>query len=121
MSTATVTLTKGWKVGDTVHTVVELGELTAGDIIDAGTAAERVVFAPGAGWVLVQSPTLAGIEMLARQIRRIGDLADLPVTIDMLRKLDPDDLEDLQDAAAGLSQARVKTTEARGRGDPGGA
>lgn len=111
----TVVLAHGWKIGEETHREVELRRPTAGDLIDASAAAERVVATP-AGYQLVQSPTLAGIEVLLRQIVRIGSLEDIQVTTGMLRGLDGEDLDTLQNAGDALLGAGLGATDARGRG-----
>ena len=100
MAATTVTLTHGLRVGDGVLREAELRELTAGDILDAQDAAEKLVQGAG-GPQLVASPTRLGVELLRRQIARIGDVAG-PISLGEIRKLHPDDLELLQRAAAQL-------------------
>lgn len=120
MSRKSVPLQHGWKIGDETHNAVELRAPTVGDIIDAGVAAERLVETAN-GYQLVQSPTRAGIEVLMRQIVNVGTLTDIPVSEDMLRALDPDDFDLLQEAANALGKASLETTEARGRSSAGPA
>ncbi|PHM49346.1 phage tail assembly protein [Xenorhabdus miraniensis] len=83
---------------------VELRQLTAGDLIDAETASERVVVTPN-GPALLSSPALMGYELLRRTIARIGKIAG-PIPLVMLKTLHQDDLAliaqqaDLQRTAA---------------------
>lgn len=115
MSRTTVTLKHGWKIGDETHDSVVIRRPTTGDMLDAGSAAERVVATP-AGFALVQSPARAGIELLIRQIESIGTIENVSATEQMLRALDPDDLDALQDAADALASADLESSAARGRG-----
>lgn len=109
-----VTLHHGWTIGATTHKEVELRPLNAGDIIDAGVEAERCIETAN-GPVLVQSPTLMGAAILRRQIARIGDLKEIAVTPAMLRGVDPEDFELLQQEAQKLDAAAIGSTEKRGR------
>lgn len=89
-------------------------ELTAGDIIDAQMASERVVETK-AGPQLVSSPSQMGLEMLRRQIAKVG-LINGPLSLILLKKLSQRDFHrislatDLRDVA----QAAAMTPE-RGR------
>jgi phage FluMu protein gp41 len=89
-------------------------ELTAGDIIDAQLASERVV-ETRSGPQLVSSPSQMGLEMLRRQIAKVG-VINGPLSLLMLKKLSQRDFHrvslatDLRDVA----QAASMTPE-RGR------
>jgi len=89
-------------------------ELTAGDIIDAQMASERVVDTK-AGPQLVSSPSQMGLEMLRRQIARVGVISG-PLSLVLLKKMSQRDFHrvslatDLRDVA----QAAAMTPE-RGR------
>lgn len=118
MAEITVPLIHGLKIGEIVHREAVLRELTVADLIEAGAAAERVVEAGGRAQ-LAQSPTLAGIEMLCRQVIRIGDHPG-PLTRGEIMRLHVDDFLLLQHMAEGLDQAAARAVEeaaARGRGD----
>lgn len=120
MAEHVVTLPVGLKVGDAVHTEAVLRELTTRDLIEAGQAAERVVLGDDGAYHLVQSPTMAGVEMLCRQVARIGDVPG-PLTPPELFKLDGKDFLALQAGAEALDQAVVnamRQASERGRGSP---
>lgn len=90
----TVMLAHGLTVGDALLKEVVLREATAGDVLEAQEAAERLVFAPtanGAEPVLVPSPSRVGVEVLRRQIVSIGDVSG-PLELKLLHKLHPEDL-----------------------------
>ncbi|EBR7324376.1 hypothetical protein AHY58_000158 [Salmonella enterica subsp. enterica] len=70
---------------------VTLREMTGSDIIDAQTAAERVV-QTAQGPQLVSSPSLMGWETLRRQIGKVGCI-DGPLSMAQLRQLSERDLE----------------------------
>ncbi|MDC9620141.1 phage tail assembly protein [Xenorhabdus sp. XENO-7] len=69
---------------------VELRQLTAGDLIDAEAASERVVMTAN-GPALLSSPSLMGYELLRRTIARIGKING-PIPLVMLKTLHQDDL-----------------------------
>ncbi|STE16796.1 phage tail assembly protein [Citrobacter sp. wls718] len=93
---------------------ISFRELTAGDIIDAQMASERVVETK-AGPQLVSSPSQMGLEMLRRQIAKVG-VINGPLSLVLLKKLSQRDFHrislatDLRDVA----QAAAMTPE-RGR------
>ncbi|CAM3282997.1 putative prophage protein [Xenorhabdus nematophila ATCC 19061] len=100
------------KDGDTeLQFTVELRQLTAGDLIEAETASERVVVTAN-GPALLSSPALMGYELLRRTIARVGKIQG-PLPLVMLKTLHQDDLEliarhaDVQRAAALDTVARV--------------
>ncbi|EJI0962862.1 TPA: hypothetical protein LZR68_005262, partial [Escherichia coli] len=64
---------------------VTLRELTAGDLIDAQAAAEKLVMSKE-GPVLVSSPSRMGLEMLRRQIASVGCIKG-PLSLALMRKL----------------------------------
>lgn len=123
-ATVTVPLTKPITIGKSEITEVELREPTAGDIIEATAESELLMLAPD-GPALVPSPTLVGVNVLRRQIVRMGDVKG-PAELAHLKRLCPDDLSALQTKADELDKAlaaeAVKQTLAvRGRdGEPGG-
>jgi len=120
VSTVKITLERGWKIGDTTHNEVELREPHAGDIIAASEAAERVVHTAG-GPVLVQSPARAEVEILKRQIVRVGDLKDVEITEAMWAGLSPADFEKIRSEGDQMVRTVQEALEARGRVDQGGA
>ena len=127
MAEVTITLIHGIKVGDDVLREVVLREPTAGDIIEAQEESERLVYATRGDRVeptLVASPTMVGIHVLRRQIKRIGDISG-PVDLHLLKKLHPADMDTLQAEADKLdaaTAAEVASREVarRGRNDGDG-
>ena len=112
MAATVVTLIHGLRVGESVLREAELRELTAGDILDAQDSAEKLV-QTAAGPQLVASPARVGVELLRRQIVRIGadrDAVAGPISLGEIRKLHPDDLELLQRTAAQLDAATAAET-----------
>lgn len=91
---------------------VTLRELTAGDLIDAQAAAEKLVMSKE-GPILVSSPSRMGLEMLRRQIASVGCIKG-PLSMALIRKLSADDFQRLSLAtemydmavAASLTQER---------------
>jgi phage FluMu protein gp41 len=113
MARNTITLIDGITIGDTVHTEAELREYTAGDIIDACDAAEKLV--PGEnGPMLVASPSRVDAELLCRQIVRLGSHKG-PLTLAELRRLSGRDLALLQGAASALDSGGMQAAQQRGR------
>ena len=115
-------LQHGLELGKEKLTHVELGELTAGDIIEAQMESERVVNGP-AGPVLVSSPALSGVLMLCRQIKRLGNIAG-PLELDLLKKLHEEDLLLLEVKATELGNAAAQAAQEmqeRGRAAGDGA
>lgn len=88
---------------------VELRELTAGDLIDAEAASERVVMA-NKGAALVSSPSRMGYELIRRAIVRIGKING-PLPFEMLKTLNQDDLELISKYFGGHQSAAVNTVE----------
>ncbi|ETS32101.1 hypothetical protein BB987_20380 [Photorhabdus temperata] len=86
---------------------VELRQLTAGDLIDAETASERVVMTEK-GPALLSSPALMGYELLRRTIARIGNING-PIPMVLLKTLHQDDLE-LIAGQAGLQRYAAMET-----------
>ena len=112
-------LPKGYKLGnDTLHDVV-LRDLDTGDIIQAQLESEKLVTTEK-GAELVTSPTLAGANMLRRQIVSIGNVKG-PLSLDELQRLHLDDFELIQYKAQQLDQAQARRmaqeNTARGRTD----
>ncbi|ECI5214697.1 hypothetical protein DUQ17_22370 [Salmonella enterica subsp. diarizonae] len=93
---------------------VKLRELTAGDLIDAQVAAEKVVMTKE-GPVLVSSPSLMGLEMLRRQVGSVGCING-PLSMTMIRKLSTDDFQRLSLATELRDMAvAASLTQERGR------
>lgn len=118
-----VTLAHGLKIGEVLVKNIEIGELTVKDLIDAGTEAERVIEG-GGQFRLATSPAMAGMHMLRRQVKSVGQGQGAipgPLTLEQLLSLDTEDFFTLQQAAARLDQAVygvVEEATTRGRGDP---
>ncbi|WP_340615094.1 phage tail assembly protein [Xenorhabdus thailandensis] len=89
---------------------VELRPLTAGDLIDAEAASERVVVTAN-GPTLLSSPSRMGYELLRRTIARIGKING-PIPLDMLKTLHQDDLERIA-SHADLHRTAALETAAR--------
>ena len=127
MATIDVTLPVGLKTTrhsaaggeEVVHRAAVLRELTTADLLNAGAEAEKAVRGDDGEYRLVQSPTLAGLHMLRRQIVKIGDIEG-PFEVETMLKLDMKDFEALQDAAEKLDAAAMdsmKGNDRRGRDD----
>jgi phage FluMu protein gp41 len=114
MSNTTFTLFDGLQIGTTKHMEVELRVPNAGDIIDGGMESERLVPTPDGGFVLVQSPYMVGLNVLRRQIVRIGSHRG-PISLSELRMLSRDDLGLIQQRAEQLDQALAQGISDRGR------
>ena len=119
MTRMTVELIDGLKVGEQTHIEVELGDITAGDIIDANQEAEqvRVVMVDGKPEAtVIISPNLSAAHVLRRQIKKIGDI-DGPIAYEVIRKLSSGDFELLLAKADQIAAAVAKEVARRGRGD----
>ena len=93
---------------------VTLRELTAGDLIDAQAAAEKLVMSKE-GPVLVSSPSRMGLEMLRRQIASVGCIKG-PLSLALMRKLSVDDFQRLSLATEMHDMAVASSlTQERGR------
>lgn len=120
-------LIHGLAVGEKNFKNVELRAPTAGDVIDAQEESEKLVYALINGQLtptLVTSPSLVGINVLRRQIVRIGEVTG-PVDVAVLKKLELEDFELIQAKAGELDQALAAQRAARevadrGRDDGGG-
>lgn len=119
MAEVAVPLQRGLQLGEVAQLEAVLREGTAGDMIEAAEESEKLVATPD-GFQLVQSPTLVGVNMLRRQIVRIGEIAG-PLSLKQLKLLDPADLAELQRAAEKLDAAAVdqasREVARRGRAD----
>lgn len=126
----TITLIHGLTIGEGVNEYtgkeVVLREPTAGDILDAQEASERLMMVPtpegGAEPMLISSPSRSSMEVLRRQIVSVGDISG-PLDEKLLRKLDPEDLNLLLHETGNLSAGGVNQVQEelvkRGR-DEGG-
>ena len=107
-------LTVGSGADAETHYEVELRELKTADVIDSQLAAEKVVVVSGKA-VAYTSDVIMGLELLRRQIARIGSVTG-PLDMKFLRKLHPDDLTLLNDKADELDSA-LSGVATRGRSD----
>ncbi|MBA3027439.1 MAG: hypothetical protein FP814_09810 [Desulfobacterium sp.] len=114
MAQTTIDLKDGLIIGDKKHTLAEIKEYTAGDLLDACDAAEKIVYTVDAAPILVSSPTRMDMELLCRQIVRIGEHPG-PLSMNEMRKLSGTDLALLQGAAAALDAGASKAIAKRGR------
>ncbi|MEX2450908.1 MAG: hypothetical protein WD407_08650 [Rhodospirillales bacterium] len=106
MKTVSIELKHGIAIGETVYKNAELREMSVGDIIDGSEESERLVAKPQGGYVLVESPTHAGINILRRQIVKLGTVEG-PIDLSVMRNLNPHDLEFLQVVAEMIEQAGI--------------
>lgn len=123
MAETTLTLEHGLAVGDQrLHEVV-LREVTAGDIIDARAAGEKLVWSPkadggGVEPVLVESAALVDAHLICAQVVRIGDISG-PFEIAQIKKLHPADFAALLGAADTLDGAQSAESLREGLGERG--
>ena len=75
----TLVLTDGLRVGDTVHKEVEFKDITAGDILEATEAAERIVTTRDGHAAAVVSDARLGMEILRRRIAKADDVFGHPL------------------------------------------
>lgn len=113
MATIDIELKDGLQIGEVIHKTALLREYTAGDLIDACSAAEKVVYTDQ-GPVIVASPTRTDMELLCRQIVSIGDYQG-PLSMTALRHLSGRDLAELQKAAKALDAGANDAIQKRGR------
>ena len=114
MAEKTIELVKGLVIDNVAHTKAVLREATAGDIIDASTESERIIQADlQKPPQLVVSNTLLGMNMLRRQIVKIGDIEG-PLSLTQMKLLSGTDLGMLQDGLEELEEAAF-ALELRGR------
>lgn len=118
MAEITFTLHHGLKVGEDVMTDVVLRELTAGDLLQAKEESEKLCNTPD-GPQFVTSPTLMVVNVLRRQIVRIGNVQG-PLDMGLLKTLTPRDLALLQSKSEELDSAFAQTVENMKRSDAGG-
>ncbi len=111
-----VMLETGLMFGEERQLEVTLRELTTGDLLDAETAAERLVMTAEGEPVLVKSPALFGYEILRRQIASIGKING-PISLRELRSLTPEDLNRISLFVQNWESAKAEQVVARGRLD----
>lgn len=115
----TVNLDTGIELGGKECKEVQLREPTAQDFIEASRAAERVSTITNERGeiepVIVPSPTDVSIEMLRRQIVRIGDVECDPMQMSDLFKLSAKDLQILMNESEALESAASREVTRRGR------
>lgn len=111
MAEIQITLEQGLKVGEEWLKAVVLRELTTGDIIAAREESEKLMMTPD-GPALVASPALEGINLLRRQILRIGNLAG-PLDRNQIGRLSLEDLNLLQAKANELDEAALAEIASR--------
>lgn len=114
--TTTFDLRDGLKIGETVHKECEMREATAADAIDGSAEGEVLRATPG-GWVLVQSPALVEMNILRRQIVRVGEYSG-PFTLEIVKTLSSFDLTMIRAVVEGYDQAALLEVGQRGRDDP---
>lgn len=126
MATISLTLRDGLPFGKGEEAALQhdasLRSLTAGDIIDARLESERVVDTPS-GPRLVTSPELMALNVLRRQVTRVG-VINGPLSIANLRSLSHHDLQLLEGESDALEAAELaERLGNRGRADqaPGAA
>ncbi len=101
----TLVLTDGLRVGDTVHKEVEFKDITAGDILEATEAAERIVTTRNGHAAAVVSDARLGMEILRRRIAKFGTL-EMPLSFEELKKVSERDIDALQNAVEELDMTR---------------
>jgi len=114
MATVQCMLITGLTIGETVHKLAEIREVTAGDLIDATDESERLVRTDEGDYILVASPTMVGLNTLRRQIVSIGDHQG-PLTMGEIRKFSGADLNALQAQAQQLDQASLQGIDDAGK------
>ena len=111
-----VMLETGLMFGEERQLEMTLRELTTGDLLDAETAAERLVMTAEGEPVLVKSPALFGYEILRRQIASIGKING-PISLRELRSLTPEDLNRISLFVQNWESAKAEQVVSRGRLD----
>lgn len=96
-----------------------LRDATAGELIAARKASERIIETENGGIHLVVSPSEMTRAMLCLQVVRIGEIPG-PLSVDLFNKLSALDVSILDDAVQKLDRAALKEVERRGRSDTAG-
>ena len=123
MAQTTIPLKHGFVTGkgtadETRHIEVTLRELDSRDVVESQMAAERVVIGDNGKAVAYCSEVLMGLELLRRQILKVGEIPG-PLSIKQLYSFHPEDLELLSSKASSLDDMLVGTST-RGRTDAAG-
>ena len=123
MAQTTIILKHGYVTGkgtadETRHTDVTLRELDSRDVVESQLAAERVVIGDNGKAVAYCSEVLMGLELLRRQILKVGEIPG-PLSIKQLYSFHPEDLELLSSSASSLDDMLAETSN-RGRRDAAG-
>ncbi|WP_437889582.1 phage tail assembly protein [Phytobacter sp. V91] len=123
MAQTTIHLKHGYVTGkgtsdETRHTDVTLRELDSRDVVESQLAAERVVIGDNGKAVAYCSEVLMGLELLRRQILKVGEIPG-PLSIKQLYSFHPEDLELLSSSASSLDDMLAETSN-RGRRDAAG-
>lgn len=116
MSNHEFNLKYGLKLGDdTLKNVVMKSSLSAGEILEASEAAEKLAMV-GEGVnkepMFIISPTLMGIESVRRQIVSIGDIQG-PISLHQIKSLHEVDLQLLNQIAVDMEKIKVSQELAR--------
>jgi len=122
MNQDTFDLVDGLKPVSTLHRTCTIRTATAGDVIDAQAAAERVVHT-GDGAMLLISDSRLGWEMTRRQVVSIGDIKG-PLSDEDMRALTGRDLNLINAKIEALDNAAWKAAQElvqRGRDQGPGA
>ena len=117
MATYKGKLKKGLLLGGKPQRNFEMKTPTAGDVIEAQEAAEKPVLTPD-GYQMVSSPALMGVELLRRQIVKVGDF-DGPLEVFQVKLLSSVDLDILNVGAGKLERAAFAKVAQRGRDGSG--
>ena len=104
MAQTTIQLKHGYVTGkgtadETRHTEVTLRELDSRDVVESQLAAERVVIGDNGKAVAYCSEVLMGLELLRRQILKVGEIPG-PLSQKQLYSFHPEDLELLSSKAS---------------------
>lgn len=119
-------LKHGIKLVEKLHKECVIREATAGDILDAQDAAEKLVTAPGRDGEpvprLLVSDHRMGMELARRQIVRIGDIKGDPLSREDFRELHPEDMEIINNEldkldGAGAEEVLAQRGRSEGVGD----
>jgi phage FluMu protein gp41 len=122
MAEVVVKLQHDFKYGGTEYRQITLTEVTTANIIEAHEESEKLVQVLDKNGEqaheFVVSPTLVGINILRRQITKLGEVI-VQLSVNDIKRLHPDDLDALQAAANKMDAAAVKAMEdAAERGRP---
>ncbi|MEG7608926.1 phage tail assembly protein [Citrobacter braakii] len=118
MAEMTFTLVHGLRTGkgtndEMLHKDVTLRELTSRDVIESQLASERVVLGDNGKAVAYCSEVMMGLEMMRRQIKKIGEIPG-PLDMNQIYALHPEDLKLLTEKGQAMDDMLGETAE-RGR------